>query len=1276
MARSRRNEQSPSMSFIARLSLSETENSMDRPCSSSLGLLWKPLAMISWRALVVAFLASLVVPCSRGQLRLIAYDGFNYSNGDSLNGQNGGTGWAGAWVKDYGNSQSLSIRATGLSYSGLSTTGNSATWTSGGFQISEDSRSLPLVNSGVVYIQFLAQFGSSGGGGTPNLRLFSGGTLTGGIGASGGPPASVVSILGTDLNPLSNGNSSTSASLSALNLIVMRIDYGANESRMWINPNLTSFDYSNPGAPNAVYSGLAPAFDSMAFYTRSPGTVDELTVYAVPTVPAVTTPTSASVAASTATLGGNVTSNGGATITAIGIAYSVTSTNSNPRIGDTGVTNATGTGTTGVFTVNVTGLTAGTAYTFAAYATNGVGTAYTSTATFTTVLPPVISNSLAASGTYGSAIRTYAITASNTPTSYNATGLPPGLSINPTNGQITGTPTTAAGSPYGVTISATNAGGTGTATLVFTVNKVLLTVTGITAISKIADGTTTATLNLTGATLNGVFPVDAAGVTLVTSGATSAFADSDVGNGKTVAITGLTLSGTSASNYTITAPTTTASIVAPNISVTVTLGNTIQAYDGSPKSVSVTTNPAGLRTSVAYLASSGAPVNIGTYVVVANVTSSGYNGNAVGSLTVTMGTAIVTLSADNKSATTVPAGLGVTFTFGGAAPVPTAPGTYAVTATVNDPNYTGSTTGTLIIGKFAQSITFGAPGAQLANAGPLSLAATASSGLPVTIAVTSGPAILSGNTLTLTGAAGTVVLDASQPGNNIYAAAPDVVGSFKVTAVGQQIFFGSTGSNDPIAANLNANGTNGTIIGYLAGTKQGFVVNFQLNADGTFTAPAATFTGNTAASSGTGPQTTVAVVHPVAALASTLTFQGRVVNGVISGSIVELALTFGANVQPPTGPSAGVAGYYQATATNTATGNTYSIVGTQSQVYVLAVTPTILATGTATLAANNTFTVQALQNATIAGSIDQSTTTVTGTISVPGQPATNFSGLASTTTRTDRLINLSSRSQVGPTGGANLITGFVIGGPAPKQVLLRAVGPGLASFGFSDIAGNPRLVLFDNTGAIIAQNTGWPTADAPTMNRVGAFPLTPGSADCDIVTTLAPGAYTMQVDGGSGTGLALAEIYDASVNPQAQYQRLVNISSRGTVGADDGVLVGGFVVTGNSPKSVLIRGVGPGLAAFGVQGALIDPKLAIYSGFTIIARNNGWSTPVTLNSAQAAATAAQIASTAQATGAFALTTNSKDSAVIVALTPGAYTAQVSSVSGSTGVALVEVYEVP
>jgi fibronectin-binding autotransporter adhesin len=104
----------------------------------------------------------------------------------------------------------------------------------------------------------------------------------------------------------------------------------------------------------------------------------------VASAPTVTTPTSASVTAASATLGGNVTTDGGAVVTARGVVYSLTATNSNPQIGGIGVTNAVGTGTTGVFTVNATGLTANSGYSYAAYATNSAGTSYSSLGTFTT----------------------------------------------------------------------------------------------------------------------------------------------------------------------------------------------------------------------------------------------------------------------------------------------------------------------------------------------------------------------------------------------------------------------------------------------------------------------------------------------------------------------------------------------------------------------------------------------------------------------------------------------------------------------------------------------------------------------------------------------------------------------------------------------------------------------------------------------------------------------------------------------------------------------------
>jgi len=267
--------------------------------------------------------------------------------------------------------------------------------------------------------------------------------------------------------------------------------------------------------------------------------------------------------------------------------------------------------------------------------------------------------------------------------------------------------------------------------------------------------------------------------------------------------------------------------------------------------------------------------------------------------------------------------------------------------------------------------------------------------------------------------------------------------------------------------------------------------------------------------------------------------------------------------------------------------------------------------------------------------------------------------------RTDRLINLSSRAKVG-TGESVLITGFVIGGTGSKKVLIRAAGPALGAFGLASPLANPAIKIYQGSN-LIAQNDDWSKDDAAEIARLGAFAFTAGSKDAALLTTLAPGAYTSHISdpSGPGTGVALAEIYDASVNPNAEPQRLVNISSRGRVTPDDGVLIGGFVVTGNAPKTLLIRGIGPALTAFGIAGVLVDPALTIYQDSKVIATNEGW------------ANNAAIATAAIQSGAFTLASGSKDAAVLITLNPGAYTAQIKSAkNASSGVALIEIYEVP
>jgi hypothetical protein len=230
--------------------------------------------------IVLVLLSFILTARAQAQLTTIAYEGFNYSAG-SLNGQNGGTGWASPWVNDYGPGTSMVVSGTDMTYSGLTTSGGSAVWTSGGVGISEDSRSLSLQNSGSVYLQFLCQFGSSSGAGTPNIRLLDDGSLTGGFGGNGGTFGGVMSILDTSLQPASDGSSSSSASLSGLNLVVALFDYQNNTTEMWVNPDLSTFDYLNPSSPDATVN-FAPAFDSIAIYTRDPGSVDEIQIMSVP----------------------------------------------------------------------------------------------------------------------------------------------------------------------------------------------------------------------------------------------------------------------------------------------------------------------------------------------------------------------------------------------------------------------------------------------------------------------------------------------------------------------------------------------------------------------------------------------------------------------------------------------------------------------------------------------------------------------------------------------------------------------------------------------------------------------------------------------------------------------------------------------------------------------------------------------------------------------------------------------------------------------------------
>jgi hypothetical protein len=184
---------------------------------------------------------------------------------------------------------------------------------------------------------------------------------------------------------------------------------------------------------------------------------------------------------------------------------------------------------------------------------------------------------------------------------------------------------------------------------------------------------------------------------------------------------------------------------------------------------------------------------------------------------------------------------------------------------------------------------------------------------------------------------------------------------------------------------------------------------------------------------------------------------------------------------------------------------------------------------------------------------------------------------------------------------------------------------------------------------------------------VHAVPFASGSKDAALVLYLLPGGYTAQVSGkNSATGVGMIEVYEADTQPVDS--RLINISTRSQTLSDGNIQIAGFIVGGSGPKKVLIRALGPKLAKYSVPNFLDDPVLTVFSGQTQIAQNDDWSsTSDSTASVQAATTAANAAQ-------FDL--GSTDSALVMTLPPGGYTAQVKGKSGHTGVTLIEVYEVP
>jgi len=234
---------------------------------------------------------------------------------------------------------------------------------------------------------------------------------------------------------------------------------------------------------------------------------------------------------------------------------------------------------------------------------------------------------------------------------------------------------------------------------------------------------------------------------------------------------------------------------------------------------------------------------------------------------------------------------------------------------------------------------------------------------------------------------------------------------------------------------------------------------------------------------------------------------------------------------------------------------------------------------------------------------------------------------------------------------------------------VRGVGPALAAapFNLTGTLAQPSLSIFNSNGSVLYTNNGWGNFAtlAAAFQATYAFPFASGSLDTALLQPFNGGAYTAQVSPANGvSGVALAELYDYDAVVGSTSSRLLNISARANVGAT--ALTGGFTITGNSSETVLIRGAGPALAVapFNLSGALAQPVLTLYSSTgAVMATNTAWGNASALSTAFA-----QV-------GAFPYAANSNDTAILITLQPGSYTAQVSGANGSSGVALVEIYEV-
>jgi hypothetical protein len=241
-----------------------------------------------------------------------------------------------------------------------------------------------------------------------------------------------------------------------------------------------------------------------------------------------------------------------------------------------------------------------------------------------------------------------------------------------------------------------------------------------------------------------------------------------------------------------------------------------------------------------------------------------------------------------------------------------------------------------------------------------------------------------------------------------------------------------------------------------------------------------------------------------------------------------------------------------------------------------------------------------------------------------------------------------------------MVGGFIVTGNESKRVIIRGIGPSMASVGIQGVINDPILRLFSSTGSLIAVNDNWQDTQQADIQATGLAPQ--DLRESAVIATLPPANYTATVANANGTtGVGLVEIYDLNSGANA---RLANISTRGSVQTAENVMIGGFILGGTSinPARVVVRALGPSLQQAGIASPLVNPTLQLFdNNGQAVANNDNWT---------------DVPSQASELQALNLApTFSSESAIVAVLPPGLYTAVVAGQSGGTGIGLIEVYGV-